>query len=54
MGDCKDQIRCVLKGRIPSDKDLKKEITQAFRLHFNISKLFSGISWTFFCFLLND
>ncbi|KAM0935845.1 putative DNA repair protein Rad50 [Dioscorea sansibarensis] len=31
MGECKDQIRGVLKGRIPSDKDLKKEITQAFR-----------------------
>lgn len=27
----KDKIRSVLKGRLPSDKDLKKEITQAFR-----------------------
>ncbi|RZC68646.1 hypothetical protein C5167_031923 [Papaver somniferum] len=24
-----DKIRCMLKGRLPSDKDLKKEITQA-------------------------
>ncbi|KAK9140989.1 hypothetical protein Scep_010670 [Stephania cephalantha] len=29
MDECKDKIRSVLKGRLPSDKDLKKEITQA-------------------------
>lgn len=32
MDDCKDRIRGVLKGRLPPDKDLKKEITQALRL----------------------
>lgn len=31
IDDQKDKIRRVLKGRIPSDKDLKKEITQALR-----------------------
>ena len=27
----------MLKGRIPSDKDLKKEITQALRLEFSLT-----------------
>ncbi|WJX33343.1 DNA repair protein rad50 [Trifolium repens] len=31
IDDQKDKIRRVLKGRIPSDKDLKKEITQSSR-----------------------
>ncbi|KAI3424599.1 Zinc-hook domain-containing protein [Psidium guajava] len=31
IDDCKDKIRGVLKGRLPPDKDLKKEITQALR-----------------------
>ncbi|GAU42067.1 hypothetical protein TSUD_326460 [Trifolium subterraneum] len=31
IDDQKDNIRRVLKGRIPSDKDLKKEITQSSR-----------------------
>jgi len=30
--DLKDKIRKVLKGRVPLDKDVKKEITQALRL----------------------
>lgn len=30
MDECNDKIRAVLKGRLPSDKDLKKEITNAF------------------------
>ncbi|XP_075081901.1 DNA repair protein RAD50-like [Nicotiana tabacum] len=29
MDDNKDKVKGVLKGRLPSDKDLKKEITQA-------------------------
>ncbi|XXG78635.1 hypothetical protein AAC387_Pa08g2540 [Persea americana] len=29
MDECRDKIRSVLKGRLPSDKDIKKEITQA-------------------------
>lgn len=29
MDDYKDKLRGVLKGRLPADKDLKKEITQA-------------------------
>jgi len=28
----KDKIKGILKGRLPADKDLKKEITQALRL----------------------
>ncbi|GAB2227860.1 hypothetical protein Drorol1_Dr00009687 [Drosera rotundifolia] len=31
LDDHKDKIRGVLKGRLPSDKDLKKEMIQAFR-----------------------
>ncbi|XP_054820510.1 DNA repair protein RAD50 isoform X2 [Prosopis cineraria] len=31
IDDHKDNVRRVLKGRVPSDKDLKKEITQAAR-----------------------
>lgn len=31
MDDNKDKVKGVLKGRLPSDKDLKKEITQAQR-----------------------
>lgn len=31
MDEYKDRIRGVLKGRLPPDKDLKKEITQALR-----------------------
>lgn len=31
IDDCKDKIRGVLKGRLPPDKDLKKEMTQALR-----------------------
>lgn len=31
MDENKDKIRGVLKGRLPQDKDLKKEITQALR-----------------------
>ncbi|KAJ7957253.1 DNA repair protein RAD50 [Quillaja saponaria] len=31
IDDYKDRIRGVLKGRLPPDKDLKKEITQALR-----------------------
>ncbi|XP_057959877.1 DNA repair protein RAD50 [Malania oleifera] len=31
MDECKDRIRGVLKGRLPPDKDLKKEIMQARR-----------------------
>ncbi|GAB2295676.1 DNA repair protein rad50 [Dionaea muscipula] len=31
MDDHKEKIRGILKGRLPSDKDLKKEITQALR-----------------------
>ncbi|KAF8028011.1 hypothetical protein BT93_E0810 [Corymbia citriodora subsp. variegata] len=31
IDDCKDRIRGVLKGRLPPDKDLKKEMTQALR-----------------------
>ncbi|XP_059318334.1 DNA repair protein RAD50 isoform X1 [Lycium ferocissimum] len=31
MDDNKDKIKGVLKGRLPSDKDLKKEVTQAQR-----------------------
>ncbi|KAK4258216.1 hypothetical protein QN277_007688 [Acacia crassicarpa] len=31
IDDHKDKVRRVLKGRVPSDKDLKKEITQAAR-----------------------
>ncbi|KAA8548368.1 hypothetical protein F0562_000052 [Nyssa sinensis] len=31
MDEYKDRIRGVLKGRLPPDKDVKKEITQAFR-----------------------
>ncbi|XP_028772634.1 DNA repair protein RAD50 [Neltuma alba] len=31
IDDHKDKVRRVLKGRMPSDKDLKKEITQAAR-----------------------
>ncbi|PKI61118.1 hypothetical protein CRG98_018438 [Punica granatum] len=32
IDDFKDKIRKVLKGRLPFDKDMKKEITQALRL----------------------
>lgn len=32
VDDQKDKVRRVLKGRVPPDKDLKKEITQALRL----------------------
>lgn len=32
IDDQKEKIRRVLKGRIPCDKDVKKEITQALRL----------------------
>ncbi|CAN1835316.1 DNA repair protein RAD50 [Linum perenne] len=31
IDEYKDKIRGVLKGRLPSDKDLKKEVTQALR-----------------------
>ncbi|KAG6789895.1 hypothetical protein POTOM_006027 [Populus tomentosa] len=31
IDECKDKIRGVLKGRLPPDKDLKKEITQTLR-----------------------
>lgn len=31
IDEYKDKIRGVLKGRLPPDKDLKKEITQALR-----------------------
>lgn len=31
IDDCKDKFRGVLKGRLPPDKDLKKEMTQALR-----------------------
>ncbi|KAI4378799.1 hypothetical protein MLD38_016230 [Melastoma candidum] len=31
IDDCKDRVRGVLKGRLPADKDLKKEVTQALR-----------------------
>jgi len=41
--DLKDKIRKVLKGRVPLDKDVKKEITQALRL---------GKSFIFFLFFL--
>ncbi|XP_052207378.1 DNA repair protein RAD50 isoform X2 [Diospyros lotus] len=33
MGECKDRVRGVLKGRLPPDKDLKKEVAQALRAH---------------------
>lgn len=32
IDDQKDKIRRVLKGRVPPDKDMKKEITKALRL----------------------
>ncbi|RRT85870.1 hypothetical protein B296_00001172 [Ensete ventricosum] len=32
MEEYKEKIRGVLKGRVPSDKDLKKETTHAFGL----------------------
>ncbi|XP_010557042.1 PREDICTED: DNA repair protein RAD50 isoform X2 [Tarenaya hassleriana] len=31
IDDCKDKIRGMLKGRLPAEKDLKKEIVQALR-----------------------
>lgn len=31
MDECKEKIRAVLKGRLPSEKDLAKEIVNAFR-----------------------
>ncbi|CAM8905564.1 unnamed protein product [Rhodiola kirilowii] len=33
MEEYKDRLRRVLKGRLPADKDLKKEITQALSAH---------------------
>ncbi|KAK6914345.1 RAD50, zinc hook [Dillenia turbinata] len=32
MDECKEKIRAVLKGRLPAEKDLKKEISQALRV----------------------
>ncbi|CAN8315648.1 unnamed protein product [Cochlearia groenlandica] len=32
IDECKDKIRVVLKGRLPPEKDMKKEIVQALRL----------------------
>ncbi|KAG6482226.1 hypothetical protein ZIOFF_058857 [Zingiber officinale] len=39
LEDNKERIRGVLKGRVPSDKDLKKEITNALGLAINFSTL---------------
>jgi hypothetical protein len=36
IDECKDKIRGVLKGRLPPDKDLKKEITQTLRLFYSL------------------
>lgn len=34
IDECKDKIRGVLKGRLPPEKDMKKEIVQALRSYF--------------------
>jgi len=40
IDECKDRIRGVLKGRLPPEKDMKREIVQALRSCFHLSYYF--------------
>lgn len=51
MDDNKDKIKGVLKGRLPSDKDLKNEITQAQRFVFPVSCVLLMCIIFWICFL---
>lgn len=49
MDECNDKIRGVLKGRLPSDKDLKKEIINAFGYVLDIFSAFAGTACKICC-----